>query len=116
MPFPFESSATIGTTERSLPADTTTGVPTSQTDDGTMQIWLDLNALALGDEFEMNFYEKVGSGTTQRKVFDPIRFVGPQTSNPIYVSAAFMVRHGWDVTLKKIAGTDRAIPWSLRSP
>ena len=113
MPFPFEGSATIGTTERSLPADTTSGVPTSQTDDGTMQIWLDLNALALGDEFELKVYEKVGSGTTQRVVWST-RFIGPLA--PIYVSPAVMVRHGWEVTLKKIAGTDRAIPWSLRSP
>lgn len=116
MPFPFESSATIGTTERSLPADTTTGVPTSQTDDGTMQVWLDLNALALGDEFELNIYEKVQSSGTQRKCVDPIRFVGPQGVAPIFVSPALMMRHGWDVTLKKISGTDRAIPWSLRSP
>jgi hypothetical protein len=116
MPFPFESSATISTTERSLPADTTVGVPTSQTDDGTMQIWIDLSPLVLGDEYELNVYEKVTSAGTQRKVMDPIRFVGPQGAAPVFVSPALMVRHGWDVTLRKLAGGDRTLLWSLRSP
>lgn len=105
-----DRTPTVTTSEYSIPGDTTTGVPTSQTDDAMMQIVLDLNALAAGDEFELSFYEKATSGGTQRKV-DTIRFVGPQ---PPYWVPAFIVAHGWDATLKKITGTDRSIPCSLR--
>jgi hypothetical protein len=108
----FESTATITTTERSLPSDTTTGVPVSRTEDAQLQGWLDLTALAAGDEFELALYEKVnGTGATQRKTV-LASFVGKQ--EPIFLFPALNVFNGWDVTLKKIAGTDRAIGWSLR--
>lgn len=107
----YESSATISTTERSLPADTTTGVPTSQTDDGYYQALLDLNALAAGDEFIFQVYEKVQSAGTQRLV-DSITFVGSQ-SRKHFLTIAFPLGHGWDMTLKKVSGTDRAIAWRI---
>lgn len=107
-----ESSATISTAERSLPADTTTGVPTAQTTECYCQTWLDLNALAAGDQFQLTVYEKCISGGTQR-VFDQITFSGAQGS-PGFVYPVLHLRNGWDITLKKLAGTDRVIPWSLR--
>lgn len=107
----YESSATITTTERSLPADTTTGVPTSQTTDGYFQVMLDLNALAAGDEFIMQVYEKVQSAGTQRLV-DSYTFANVQARKH-FLSIAFPLGHGWDVTLKKVAGTDRAIAWRI---
>lgn len=108
----FENSATISTTEYSLPANTTTGVPTSQTDDGIYQIFLDLNALAAGDQFEMKIYEKVQAAGTQRLV-DQRTFTNVQ-SVPNFVLPSLILLHGWEVTLKKLAGTDRAIVWSIR--
>jgi hypothetical protein len=111
MPFPFEGSATIGTAEYSLPAATTTGVPTAQTDDGAMQSWIDFSALtAAADVFEVKVYEKATASATQRTILT-IRVDTPR----VVVLPAFKVAHGWDVTVKKISGTDRAIVWSLRS-
>lgn len=107
----YESSATIGTTERSLPADTTTGVPTSQTADGIWMVMLDLNALAAGDEFKLQIYEKVQSAGTQRLVA-AYAFANVQ-SEPHFVTIGYPLGHGWDITLKKIAGTDRAIAWRI---
>jgi len=107
-----ESSATIGATERSLPADTTTGVPTSQTTECYMEVWLDLNALAAGDTFLLQYYEKVQSGGTQR-IVQQNYFTGAQ-GTPIQVLPPIHLKNGYDVTLKKIAGTDRSIVWSLR--
>lgn len=107
-----EDSATISTTEYSLPADTTAGVPTSQTTDGVFQVYLDLNALAAGDSYELKVYEKVQSAGTQRLV-SKAYFVGVQ-SDPHFVMPTLILMHGWDVTLKKLAGTDRAIGWSIR--
>lgn len=107
-----ESSASITTTERSLPADTTTGVPTSQTTECYIQIWLDLSALAAADQFELKVYEKVQSAGTQRVVQNWV-FTGVQ-GVPIFVAPGLHVANGYDITLKKIAGTDRTINWSLR--
>jgi hypothetical protein len=109
----YESSASISTSEYSMPAATTTGVPTSQTADGIYQLFLDLNALAAGDQFELKIYEKVQSGGTQR-LLDSALFVGVQ-SKPNFVMPSLILLHGWDMTLKKIAGTDRTIGWSIRA-
>jgi hypothetical protein len=76
------------------------------------QVFLDLNALAKADVFELKVYEKVLSGSTQRVVFS-VRFANAQT-NPNWVTPSLILLHGWDATLKKISGTDRAIDWSIR--
>jgi hypothetical protein len=108
----FEDSATIGTSEYSLPADTATGVPTSQTDDGVYQVFLDLNALAAGDQFRVRVYEKVQAAGAQRVIYSA-HFSGAQ-GTPIVALPSLILLHGWDVTVTKIAGTDRAIAWSIR--
>lgn len=106
-----DNSATIGATEWSLPANS--AGPTTQTDDAVLQVWLDLSALASGDSFTLTLYEKVnGTGATQR-VVDSWTFVDAIT-NPNWAMPAAIVMHGWDVTLAKNTGIDRAIGWSLR--
>ena len=101
-------SATIGTTEYSLPADSTTLA--AQTDDCILQVWLRMDANAAGDNFELKIYEKVNAGTAM--VAYTSQYVGAQSQ--LIVTPSLIVGEGWDVTLKKIAGTDRAIAWSLR--
>lgn len=105
-------SATISTTEYSLPADTTTGVPTSQTTDGIYQFFIDFGAMIAGDQYEIKMYEKTDSGGTQRLVETWIQ-TGAQ-SKPQFVLPSMILGEGWDVTVKKLAGTDRAIAWSIR--
>lgn len=112
MPELYAGSATIGVTEFSLPNNSTTLTP--KTDVATIQIWLDLNAMAGGDEYHIRVYEKVRSAGTQRMIYQ-CHLVGAQ-SPPAWVSPALNVRHGWDVTVDKIAGTDRTLEWSIRSP
>lgn len=108
----YTGSASISTTEYSLTNNSTT--LTSKTDNGPVQAFIDLNALAAGDEFEFKVYEKVQSGGTQRLVWRA-SFVGAQ-SEAIAVIPALITLYGWEMTLKKIAGTDRTIAWSLRKP
>lgn len=113
MPITFvDDSATIGTSEYSLPADTTTGVPTSQTDDCMLQVWIDFFAITAGaDEYEVKVYEKVaGTGATQRVVYQALSVTKPE----LVVLPTMLLGNGWDVTVKKISGTDRSIGWSLR--
>ncbi|QEX18488.1 hypothetical protein FRZ44_37950 [Hypericibacter terrae] len=106
----FAGSATISGTETSL--TTNTAGPDVETSDGVFQTFIDLNAMATGDEFQIKAYEKVQSSDTQRVVYQS-NPVGPQ-SPPIFVMPSLVLINGWDITLKKIAGTDRTITWSIR--
>ena len=105
----YANSATVGTTEYSCSNNSTTIA--TQTDDGVYQVFLDLNAMAAGDEFQIRVLEKCRSSGTQRAVF-VASVVGVQ--GELWCSPSLILLHGWDVTLKKIAGTDRAIEWSIR--
>ncbi len=62
-----DTGPTIGSTEYSLPAGSTTLAPV--TTDGVYQIFLDFNAMAAADQFEIKLYEKVYSSGTQRLVW-----------------------------------------------
>ena len=103
-------SETVGTTEWSLTTDTSG--PDTQTDQGVVCAYVDLSALANGDTFVLRFYEKDRSAGTQRLVWDQT-FSNVQGA-PLAVTPSFTVMHGWDFTLLKLAGTDRAITWSVR--
>lgn len=105
----FTGTETVTTTEWSLTTDT--AGPDADTTTGVYELWLDLNAMALGDRFEVKLYEKVSSGGTQRLV-DTWPISGDITPHRrIYLG---MLLHGWDVTIKKLLGTDRLIEWSIR--
>jgi hypothetical protein len=106
----FSGTASISTTEYSLPNASTTLTP--RTEDGIYQLFLDLSALVAGDEYELKLYEKCRSGDTQR-VVERWSFTGAQ-SLPLFASPSLILLHGWDMTLDKIAGTDRTILWSIR--
>lgn len=106
----FAGSASISTTEYDLPTAST--VVTPQTSDGIFQLFLDLNALTAGDEYQLRVYEKTRSSSTQRLV-DETLLVGIQPE-PVFVTPALLLLHGWTYTLKKLAGTDRTIEWSIR--
>jgi hypothetical protein len=101
-------SATIGTTEYWLASDATSKV--DQTEDNLSQAWIDFGAMTAGDVFEWRLVEKVNAGT-QRSVTGG-RVVGVQNS-PVIITGFFLAE-GWEIGVKKISGTDRAIAWSLR--
>lgn len=104
------SGTTISTTEYSLVGSS--GTLTPQTTKGVYQCWLDLNAMALGDQFELKVYDKIISGATQRVAYDAI-FTDAQ-SQPLIIIPSLLLFWGWDFTLKKLTGTDRSIGWSIR--
>lgn len=107
----YSGSATISTTEISLVSGTST--TQSITTDGIYQVFLDLNAMANGDSFELRIKEKTRAADTQRIVY-LMNFANAQTSQPNACTPSLILMHGWDITIIKIAGTDRAIPWSIR--
>jgi hypothetical protein len=106
----YASSQSVTNDEWDLPSDSTT--LGAVTDDGVYQCFLDLNALLKGDVFAFRVYEKVGSASTQRVVFE-VRFANAQ-SEPVWVSPSLILIHGWTMSLNKISGTDRTIDWSIR--
>ena len=106
----YANSASIGTTEYSLTNNSTTIA--AQTDDGVYQAFLDLSALTITELYELRVYEKCRSSSTQR-VAGRWFLAGPLT-DPVFVIESMIFLHGWDVTLKKISGTDRTIEWSIR--
>jgi hypothetical protein len=105
----FTGTESITTTEHSMTADT--AGPDADTTTGFYQAFIDLNAVAAGDEFEFKTYEKVRTGDTQQLVY-VARFAGAQPT-PVWVSPSLILGVGWDMTLKKIAGTDRTINWRI---
>lgn len=103
-------TATISTTEYSLVTPGTTLA--SDTTDGVFQVFIDFSALTATEEYLVVVKEKATSAGTQRTIFSA-SVVGVQGS-PIWVSPSLILMHGWDVTVDKIAGTDRSISWSIR--
>jgi hypothetical protein len=105
----FTGTETVSTTEWSMTTDT--AGPDTETTSGIFQAFIDLNAVADGDVFEFRTYEKCRTGDTQRLVYYA-RFANSQ-GTPIFVSPTLVLGIGWDMTLKKISGTDRAINWRI---
>ena len=103
-------TATISTAEYSLVTNST--VLGSSTVDGNYQVFIDLAAMTATEEYEITVKEKAIASSTQRVVFRST--VAGVQGSPIWVSPSLILHHGWDVTVDKIAGTDRSIVWSIR--
>lgn len=106
----FSGTQSVGTTEWSLTNASSTIA--ANTTIGMFQACIDLNAVAAGDVFEFRLYEKARAADTQRLAFSN-QFQGAQGA-PLWYSPPTILGAGWDMTLKKIAGTDRTITWSIR--
>lgn len=105
----YTNSATIGTTPYSLPNASTTLTPI--TDDGVYQVFIDLANMTVTEQYEITVLEKVTSGGSQRTVFQSVIF---GAGTPCWVSPSLILLHGWDVQVRKLAGTDRSLSWSIR--
>lgn len=103
------NSATIGVTEYFLFANSTTA--SYQTADAILQVFIDFVNMIAGDEYLVKIYE--GADVTNARVLYSATRVGVQSE--LFVSPAFVVGNKYEVSVDKIAGTDRIILWSLRS-
>lgn len=106
----YTGTETVTTTEWSLTTDT--AGPDVDTTDGVIVLVLDVSAVAAADLYRVRGYEKCRSGDTQRVRYEA--FIGGPQAAPIWESPGQILMHGWDFTLTKISGTDRAINWSIR--
>ena len=112
MTIAYSGTETVGTAEWSMTTDT--AGPSVTTAAGTYQAFIDLSALAAGDVYRLRIYERVITGGSQL-VCGEFIFNGA-TSEQAAVTATLILEVGWDMTLTKLAGTDRSISWSIRTP
>ena len=98
----------------SLTAEQTLNTTTPETTDGIYQVFIDCDAMAVGDAVEIRIKEKVGAATTQRTIMAATFAHDPSADDPLWVSPSFVLLHGWDVTIRQSAGTARAFPFSVR--
>lgn len=108
-----EASPTIGSTEYSLANESTTLA--TKTEKGVYAVVLDLNAVIAGDQFLLQLYETALPSAGTKRLVESWYIEGvPGKPNAIIPSTGgYMLGNGWDWTIKKIAGTDRAIPFTL---
>jgi hypothetical protein len=108
---PYElDGVTVGSTELSLVSGTTT--LQTVTDSGVYQVWIDAGNMAKGDEYKFRLYEKVeGTGGTKKVFFQQTL---SDVQSEIFVTPTFILMNGWDATLQKTNGTDRAFDASIR--
>jgi hypothetical protein len=102
----------VGASELSIVSGTTS--LQTVTDDGVYQLWVDPvgASMAKGDEFAIRIYEKVeGTGGTKREVFKAT-LSDAQAQN--FVTPMLILINGWDMTIQKVAGTDRSFDASIR--
>lgn len=105
----YSGTEAVSTTEWSCTTDT--AGPDADTTDGTFQVFLDVSDMINTDILQIRIYEKVRSADTQRIVFEAI--LRDAQAEPIWVSPALVLMHGWDVTLDALAGTI-TVNWSIR--
>ena len=109
---PFElDGVTIGATEWSV--STNSAGPDLNTTAGVYQLWVDcVGVLAKGDEFAIRGYEKVEATGGSQRLF--MKAILSDVQSEVFVTPTFILMNGWDFTLQKVAGTDRAFDAVIR--
>lgn len=101
---------TVSTTPISIVSGTTTVTDTVET--GVFQLWVDAGAMLKGDEFKIIISEKVeATGGTRKSVFVATL---SDVQSEVFVTPMLILMFGWNMTITKIAGTDRAFDASIR--
>lgn len=109
IPFtPTTGSASIGATEFSLPANSTT--PVAQTTTAELETLLDLSAMVAGDQYRVRVLEVVNGGTAQ--VLWEAWPTGAQTG--LLRIPPIRANEGWDIRVKLMAGSARTVAWSIK--
>lgn len=104
------AAVTVGTVELSITSGTTT--LQTKAEAGVYQLWIDANTMTKGDEFIIRVYEIVKPAGGTKRLFSQWSLQGVQTEN--FVTPTFILLYGWEMTITKIAGTDRAFDASIR--
>lgn len=111
----FDAGTSISTTEYSLPNDAAysagDGVLATPV---VLQAFIDFSAMQAGDQYQVRIYDSVYADSpmpTQKVIYEAV-LTGPQSG--LFVTPSLVLLHNWDVTVDRLAGSDRSIAWSLR--
>lgn len=99
----------VSTTELSLLSGTST--LQNDTTACVIQAVIDASNMALSDTFVVRVYEKVRASGTKRKVFQATL---SDLQSELFCTPPIAVLNGWDVTMQRTAGADRAFDTSVR--
>jgi hypothetical protein len=100
-------SASISTTEYFINADSTSAEV--NTDNMSVSFHLGLENMVAGDQYQIIFYEKAHGSATKRAMFTAVA-TGVSED---FVCPAIRVSNGWDIGVKRLAGSDRTIYWTI---
>lgn len=106
----FYGNNSISTTEFSLTANSTS--LGSNTSAGIYQCFIDFANLTVSEQYEFKVYEQVSNTSAQRVVYRS--YAAGVQAQPIFASPSLVLMNGWEMSLDKLAGTDRNIVWSIR--
>ena len=110
--FKSGNNATVTNTETSLAVDGGSTSLQTLTNKGVYSVFVDgVASMAKGDEYKLRVYEKASTGATKRVIYDPT--ISDTQSQPLVIPH-LMLGIGWDVTLQRTAGSNRAFYWSIR--
>lgn len=84
----------------------------ADTTDGVFQFFVNCINLANGDTIEIQLLEKVVSAGTAQIVYEAT--VSNVQDEPIWVSPAVTLLHGWTFQIRQTLGTARSFEWSQR--
>ena len=101
---------TVGVAELSIVSGTTS--LQTITTAGVYQLWVDCAAMAKADEFIIRVYEKVEATGGTKRVAMSWSLLGVQAS--LFVTPSLVLMNGWDFTIQRLAGADRAFDASIR--
>ncbi len=103
-----QTALSVSSTELSLISGTST-LQNNNTA-GTYQLSIDCSNMAKGDRFRVKVYKAVRSGGTKRVIFQADIY---NAQSEIWAMVPVMLLFSWDMTIQKIAGTDRAFDTSI---
>lgn len=105
---PYEGRTTIGSTAFSLVNESTT--PAAVDAPGIYSTSIDFSALTVTEEYEVVIYSAVDAAGSQ---LADLTAVIRGTTQPRWRSPPLDIDRDFDVRVRKLAGTDRIIGWSI---
>lgn len=108
-----QSALSVSTTELSMSNGTSTLA--ANTAGTTIQAFFDCNNMVKGDDYEITVYDMISASASRRTLENPRRLMDAQSS-PNECTPMYPVLGGWDVSMKRIGGSDRTFDVSIRAP
>lgn len=78
---------------------------------GTFLLRVDTNAMVDGDQIEIRVYTKAAAGGTERQTM--YYSMANAQGDPIHMSPPVPTAEDIKFTIKRVAGSDHAYPWSI---